>query len=59
MNSLAGTRPLPGSKALVKRYEQFSTDVPSMLKSFKLHESDIAFADWPCLVRDWLEKSGA
>ena len=57
LNSFSGDQPMPGGKALAKLYERFSADVPAMLKKFKLHEADIAFADWLSMVREWIQRS--
>jgi hypothetical protein len=58
LNALpAQKKPLPGGKMLVRLFSDFMRDTPKTIGLLKLHESDISFADWLWLVRNWLGKS--
>ena len=57
LNSFSKDAPLPGGRNLARLYSQFTADVPQMLHRLKLHETDISFADWLWLVRNWLQKA--
>lgn len=47
---------LPGKAALLKEYAKFKADLPAMLKSLQLKETEISFVDWSRLIETWLAK---
>ncbi|MBK8092144.1 MAG: hypothetical protein IPK32_09240 [Verrucomicrobiaceae bacterium] len=57
--SSATASPLPGSKALIRQYQDFLAAVPPTLVRFRLHESEVSFVDWLRIVEHWLENSGS
>jgi hypothetical protein len=59
LNECQPFKTLPGGKDVSRQYDRFSKDLPAMLKSIRLHESEISFLDWRRLVEQWLKEPEA
>ncbi len=47
---------LPGGKDIAREYYRFCADLPAMLKSIRLHDSEISFLDWRRLIEQCLKE---
>lgn len=58
LNAQKITPALPGGKEINRRYRQFLHDLPALLRSARLDDSEVSkpehFIDWNYLVTEWL-----
>lgn len=48
---------LPGGAAIVRRYSQFRSDLPTLCSDLRREEESLIFSDWAEMISLWLQAS--
>ena len=54
LNTLFPSERLMGGQAFGKLSQQFTADLPQILKASRLTDAELTFVDWSGLITDWL-----
>jgi hypothetical protein len=55
LNTFTLLQPLPGAAVMIKKYDDYLIDKPTVFANFNLTEEDVQYADKTQIIEEWIK----